>query len=255
MAGLRSTSSRVQTRVARRAFTLIDLLTTIAVITVLIGILLPSLGTLRETARRTVCRSNIRQIGFGIASYADERKGLIPSSIFKADSSSRRESELQEMMTLRLDTMDMQGRGVVSAWDGLGLLHEGEYLRGPKVYYCPSHTGLHPFSRYAPVWGDRNSQEIVCNYQYRGSGPDGSRYLFRMEPLKAALVSDGMRSARDFSHVVGANILRADLSAEWYPDPSRFVSGILKNGVDDASPAESRDVDQAWRHLDISRPN
>jgi prepilin-type N-terminal cleavage/methylation domain-containing protein len=43
-----------------RGFTLIELLVVVAIISVLIAILLPSLGRVKETARRTVCASNLR---------------------------------------------------------------------------------------------------------------------------------------------------------------------------------------------------
>lgn len=63
----------------RRAFTLIELLAVIAIITVLIGILIPTLGSARETARRTVCLANLAQIGVGTQIYMDtESKGVLP---------------------------------------------------------------------------------------------------------------------------------------------------------------------------------
>jgi type II secretory pathway pseudopilin PulG len=53
-----------------RAFTLIELLTVIAIIMLLISILMPALGRAREMARRTVCLSNLRGIGQGCITYA-----------------------------------------------------------------------------------------------------------------------------------------------------------------------------------------
>ncbi len=62
-------------RAARhRAFTLIELLVVMAIISMLMGILLPSLGEARETARRTVCSSNLRQITIGMEMYTRQSK-------------------------------------------------------------------------------------------------------------------------------------------------------------------------------------
>lgn len=64
----------------RRAFTLIELLTVIAIVGILAAIIVPVVGSVRGKARTTQCASNVRQIATAMLLYANENKQLLPKA-------------------------------------------------------------------------------------------------------------------------------------------------------------------------------
>ena len=59
-------------------FTVPELLAVVALISILIAMLLPSMVRSKEIARRAVCASNLHQLGTGMLGYAAEASGRIP---------------------------------------------------------------------------------------------------------------------------------------------------------------------------------
>jgi len=74
-------------RVAHRrsAFTLIELLTVIGIISLLISILMPSMSRAREQAKSVHCLARLHEFGVGLTAYSNTIGGLLPPALWKPD--------------------------------------------------------------------------------------------------------------------------------------------------------------------------
>ena len=70
---------------ARLGFTVLELLTVLAITSVLLGLVLPAINSAREAARRMQCANNLRQVGIALHDYHD-LNGSLPAG-WRLDSS------------------------------------------------------------------------------------------------------------------------------------------------------------------------
>ncbi|EIP97926.1 prepilin-type N-terminal cleavage/methylation domain-containing protein [Opitutaceae bacterium TAV1] len=68
------------TRQGRSGFTLIELLTVITIIGILAGIIIPTVGRVRETARAAQCVSNLRQLAAAARLWIDDNRDKMPDA-------------------------------------------------------------------------------------------------------------------------------------------------------------------------------
>src|SRR5687767_6233809 len=72
---------RVKGTAAKRAFSLIELLTVISIIAILASLLLVALASAQRKSRQAGCINNLHQIGLGFTTFALDHEGKYPMDL------------------------------------------------------------------------------------------------------------------------------------------------------------------------------
>ncbi len=140
-----------------RAFTLIELLVVITIISLLVAILLPSLGQARQQARRVVCSSNLREIGIAIHVYAGDYDDMIP---FGPGGRPVTGSNFYTVTGNVTSLLSLENGDPV----GLGLLLQKYLNDQPEVLFCPGVDQLSDADEQLARVGHKQAQG---DYYYR----------------------------------------------------------------------------------------
>lgn len=125
----------------RRAFTLVELLVVIAIIAVLIALLLPAVQKIRETAARTKCQNNLKQLGIAMNKFHSVYNCFPPGALSGATDN----VTLSAARRVGVDTP-----GVIHSWTPFIL----PYIEQESI------ANLYTFSRN---WNDSANAAAIAN--------------------------------------------------------------------------------------------
>lgn len=120
-------------------FTLIELLTVIAIIALIAGLLFPVMGKVRQKARLAECMNNLRQAGIAFSAYLSESQSIFPVAAMKPT----------------VNTTEPRISDVLSPYAG----------DSDKIFRCPSDTK--PENAYSGNTEDETFFEVEgSSYEY-----------------------------------------------------------------------------------------
>lgn len=163
------------------AFTLIELLTVMAIIALLAAILLPTLNNSKAAARRVECLNNLRQMGIAARLYVDDHADFYPIAYYEEEVAG-----VNHFHAWDLTTIEGSPNHVVPGilWQGQGNL---------RVQQCPSFSGNANWET-DPFTGYNYNTSFIGHGQYE-SIPEPAKASAVHHATRTALFGDGQFSA------------------------------------------------------------
>ncbi|MEZ6123367.1 MAG: DUF1559 domain-containing protein [Planctomycetaceae bacterium] len=120
----------------KAGFTLIELLVVIAIIAILIALLLPAVQQARESARRTQCKNNFKQLALGLHNYHDTHQ-VFPYGYMESGTFHLRDTWMQQVLPY-IDQAPLANQ--YQSWVGQWVMDTPPAMKdlALTVFMCPS---------------------------------------------------------------------------------------------------------------------
>src|SRR5688572_13940498 len=172
------------------AFTLVEVLVVVGIVSLLMGILLPTIGRVRETSRRTSCMSNLRAIGQGLTVYARDNKDEFPR-ILAVPTDNDDYLESMEPDATVVSPFANVTNGKNASYAALFLLVRNDILKA-DVFVCPSTDDVvdefdgqdhHTRSNFTNIRATESGRVVPtnCSYTYACMYPNKNASVQRMK--------------------------------------------------------------------------
>jgi prepilin-type N-terminal cleavage/methylation domain-containing protein/prepilin-type processing-associated H-X9-DG protein len=136
----------------RHGYTLVELLVSIAIIAILIGLLVPAVQKVREAANRTQCANNLKQLGLAFHDYHDSKRAFPPAFVNNGPYGTSGFSFTHGWGAFLLPFIEQEALAKLYRWD-LPLYEVGNQpvmTQHLSVFQCPSTPEPNRFMEFGP---------------------------------------------------------------------------------------------------------
>jgi prepilin-type N-terminal cleavage/methylation domain-containing protein/prepilin-type processing-associated H-X9-DG protein len=220
-AGSASRQASRNATLPRYGFTLIELLVVIAIIAILAAILFPVFAQARESARKTGCLSNNKQIGLAAMMYVQDYDEMFPAQRWWGGSI--------------WDGWPLVGSGIVGATADNYKDATLPYSKNEQIWICPTNIPNGPLNTAPPNIGYHMNGNVIVPAGLSQSAivsvsnlfimrESGRGYVFNRAYLRpvpgycddVVAYEQGNPANNYMPHMKGYNLTFADGHAKWY---------------------------------------
>jgi prepilin-type N-terminal cleavage/methylation domain-containing protein len=221
----------IHPRHAGTAFTLIELLVVVAIVAILIGLLLPAIGKARESARRSGCASNIRQLATTMAVYAeshDQWYPVVPALSGNVPSPSIPKDKLfsnQHIYGGFAGFFSLQQRGRSWAPAQRGSMAIAAQQRGKMYQWTGVNWGLRPSRPVMSAYmeGMKDYGMLQCPSDSEDGGENGAQYQPLSSTYTIGNATNDLRTTNPPTN--DSDPFRDDVI--WYNVSYLYIAGML----------------------------